>query len=39
MPFDAVHEEFSPEEREALAPHFTDLEGPVFAVVNLPEVR
>jgi len=31
-------EEFSPEEREALAPHFTDLDGPVFALTNLPEV-
>jgi thymidylate synthase ThyX len=35
---DAVHEEFTPEEREALAPFFTDLDGPVFCVVNLPEV-
>jgi thymidylate synthase ThyX len=24
-------------ERERLAPHFTDLDGPVFALVNLPE--
>src|ERR671925_932800 len=24
-------------ERAALAPHFTDLDGPVFALVNLPE--
>jgi thymidylate synthase ThyX len=31
-------EEFSLEEREILAPHFTDLDGPVFALVNLPEV-
>jgi thymidylate synthase ThyX len=31
-------ETFSPEERAALAPHFTNLEGPVFALVNLPEV-
>jgi thymidylate synthase ThyX len=35
---DAVHEEFTSEEREALAPFFTDLDGPVFCVVNLPEV-
>ncbi len=31
-------EEFSPEEREVLRPYFTDLDGPVFALVNLPEV-
>jgi thymidylate synthase ThyX len=31
-------EPWTPEERAALAPHFTDLDGPVFAVVNLPEV-
>jgi thymidylate synthase ThyX len=31
-------EEFTPEEREALAPHFTSLDGPVFALVDLPEV-
>lgn len=29
---------FTPEERARLAPYFTDLEGPVFALVNLPEV-
>jgi len=33
-----VHEEFTDEERSRLAPHFTNLEGPVFALVNLPEV-
>ena len=34
-----VHEEtFTGEERERLAPYFTNLEGPVFALVNLPEV-
>jgi thymidylate synthase ThyX len=38
MPLDAVHEEFTPQEREALAPYFTNLDGPVFAVVNLSEV-
>lgn len=32
------HEEFTEEERNILAPHFTDLDGPVFALVNLPEV-
>src|SRR5215475_7345230 len=31
-------EEFSPEERAALAPYVTNLDGPVFALVNLPEV-
>jgi thymidylate synthase ThyX len=30
-------ETFTPAERERLAPHFTDLDGPVFALVNLPE--
>jgi thymidylate synthase ThyX len=30
-------ESFSPEERTLLAPHFTNLERPVFALVNLPE--
>jgi thymidylate synthase ThyX len=33
-----VHEEFTPEERAILAPHFTNLDGPVFGLVNLPEV-
>lgn len=31
-------EAFTPEERQALAPYFTNLDGPVFALVNLPEV-
>jgi len=31
-------EEFTPDERERLAPYFTNLDGPVFALVNLPEV-
>jgi len=31
-------ETFSPEERAALEPYFTNLDGPVFALVNLPEV-
>jgi thymidylate synthase ThyX len=30
-------EQFSAEERQLLAPHFTNLERPVFALVNLPE--
>ena len=31
-------EAFTAEERAALAPYFTNLDGPVFALVNLPEV-
>jgi thymidylate synthase ThyX len=31
-------ETFTAAERRALAPYFTDLDGPVFALVNLPEV-
>jgi thymidylate synthase ThyX len=31
-------EEFTEDERELLRPYFTDLGGPVFALVNLPEV-
>jgi len=30
-------EEFTPAERAVLAPHFTNLDAPVFALVNLPE--
>jgi thymidylate synthase ThyX len=30
-------ETYTAEERARLAPHFTDLDGPVFALVNLPE--
>ena len=30
-------EHFTPEERALLAPHFTNLDRPVFALVNLPE--
>jgi thymidylate synthase ThyX len=30
-------EDFTAEERELLAPHFTNLDRPVFALVNLPE--
>ena len=33
-----VHEEFTAEERARLEPHFTNLDGPVFALTNLPEV-
>src|SRR5271167_2689970 len=33
-----VVEEFSPEETTILRRYFTNLEGPVFALVNLPEV-
>jgi thymidylate synthase ThyX len=35
---DFVQETFTEEERAVLAPHFTDLDGPVFALVDLPEV-
>jgi thymidylate synthase ThyX len=31
-------EEFTPEERAVLERHFTSLDGPVFALVHLPEV-
>ncbi|HEX2030949.1 MAG TPA: FAD-dependent thymidylate synthase [Actinomycetota bacterium] len=31
-------EDFTEDERAVLAPFFTDLDGPVFALVNLPEV-
>ncbi len=30
-------ESFTEAERRAMAPHFSDLDGPVFALVNLPE--
>ena len=33
-----MSEGFTAEERALLAPHFTNLDGPVFALVNLPEV-
>jgi thymidylate synthase ThyX len=33
-----VSESFSPEERSVLRRYFTNLDGPVFALVNLPEV-
>jgi thymidylate synthase ThyX len=31
-------EDWTDEERSLLTPHFTNLDGPVFALVNLPEV-
>ena len=31
-------ETFTPDERAILEPHFTNLDGPVFALTNLPEV-
>src|SRR5262245_56882749 len=31
-------EHFSPQEEATLRPYFTNLDGPVFALVNLPEV-
>jgi thymidylate synthase ThyX len=33
-----VAERFTPQEAEVLRPYFTNLDGPVFALVNLPEV-
>jgi thymidylate synthase ThyX len=33
-----MHREFSEEERRALQPYFTNLDAPVFALRNLPEV-
>jgi thymidylate synthase ThyX len=36
-PMDYPVESFSDEERALLAPHFTNLDRPVFALVNLPE--
>jgi thymidylate synthase ThyX len=33
-----AREAFTEDERARLAPYFTNLEGPVFALVNLPEV-
>src|SRR6266542_336747 len=38
MTLDFVEDRFSDQERQLLAPHFSDLDGPVFALVNLPEV-
>ena len=36
--FSFYSEDFTPEEREILARFFTDLDGPVYAITNLPEV-
>ena len=33
-----VPESFTPEEADVLRRYFTNLDGPVFALVNLPEV-
>ena len=33
-----VAEDFAPEEADILRRYFTNLDGPVFALVNLPEV-
>ncbi len=33
-----VEETFTPQERDVLRPYFTNLDGPVFALVNLPDV-
>jgi len=38
MPEPVVVEGFSADERRALEPYFTNLDGPVFALRNLPEV-
>src|SRR5206468_6447795 len=38
MGVEFVQESFTEDERAILAPHFTDLDGPVFALTNLPEV-
>jgi len=37
LPLDYPHESFTEAERARLAPHFTNLDRPVFALVNLPE--
>src|SRR5437773_7596405 len=37
MHLEYVREDFTEEERAILAPHFTNLDGPVFALINLPE--
>jgi len=38
MQQDGAVETFTPEEREALRPYFTNLDRSVFALINLPEV-
>ena len=37
MTHDYVVEDFTPEERDALTPYFSNLDGPTFALTNLPE--
>ena len=37
VPFATAAETFTEAERQQLAPYFTNLDGPVFALVNLPE--
>src|SRR5204863_6424449 len=37
VPMDYPVETFTPEEKALLEPHFTNLDRPVFALVNLPE--
>jgi thymidylate synthase ThyX len=38
VPSPPIADVFSPEESRALAPYFTNLDRPVFALTNLPEV-
>ena len=33
-----VHDDFTAEERSILGRFFTNTDGPVFALINLPEV-
>jgi thymidylate synthase ThyX len=33
-----VAEQFTPDEQDILRPYFTNIDGPVYALVNLPEV-
>src|SRR5436309_15321950 len=35
--YDSAVSEFTPDEQKALAPYFSNLSGPVFALINLPE--
>ena len=37
-PLTSATDEFTPDERRALTPYFTNLDSPVFALTNLPEV-
>jgi thymidylate synthase ThyX len=37
MTLSFVHEDFTTAERDTLAPFFSDLDGPVFALTNMPE--